>query len=138
MTATLSRPRPPTSTPAGGDAAAAAAAALRDAVATGAAGLVALLAADVDLGRRPRAAAPRRRGRPAGRRRGPAVASRWSGRRLRLATTVCAELALAWVVATGVVLAVHDLPVAGVEVLGAVGLVTLGFGVTELRALRRR
>ncbi|MCW2606140.1 MAG: hypothetical protein JWO60_833 [Frankiales bacterium] len=65
------------------------------------------------------------------------LASRWSGRRLRLATTVCGELAAAWVVATVVVLAVHDLPASGVEVLGLVGLVTLGFAVAELRAVRR-
>lgn len=66
------------------------------------------------------------------------VASRWRGRRLRLTTTLTAELAVAWVAATVVVLAVHDLPLAGAEVLGMVGLVTAGFAVAELRAVRAR
>ena len=65
-----------------------------------------------------------------------ALVSRWRGRRLRLATAVTGELAAAWVVATGVVLAVHDLPLAGVEVLVGVGAVTAGFAVAELRAVR--
>jgi hypothetical protein len=65
------------------------------------------------------------------------LAARWSGRRLRLAVTVCADLALAWVAATVVVLALRDLPAAGASALVLVGLVTLGFGVAELRALRR-
>ena len=64
------------------------------------------------------------------------LASRWTGRRLRLATTVCAELALAWVAATAVVLVVHDLPLLGAELLVGTGLVTLAFGVAELRAVR--
>ena len=66
------------------------------------------------------------------------LASRWTGRRLRLATTVCAELALAWVAATVAVLVLHDLPLLGVDLLFVVGLVTLGFAVAELRALRAR
>lgn len=66
-----------------------------------------------------------------------AVASRWTGRRLRIATTVCAELALAWVAATVAVLVLHDTPPLGTELLAVVGLVTLAFGVSELRALRR-
>jgi hypothetical protein len=65
------------------------------------------------------------------------LASCWSGGRLRLAITVCADLALAWVAATVVVLALRDLPTAGTQALVLVGLVTLGFGVAELRALRR-
>ena len=65
-----------------------------------------------------------------------ALASRWSGGRLRLAGTVCAELALAWVVATVAVLALVDLPLAGTEVLLLVGAATLGFAVLELRLVR--
>ena len=108
-----------------------------DAAATGVAGLVALLAPTSTWGDVP-GLLPRAVG---------AVllvvaadlllASRWTGRRLRIATTVCAELALAWVAATVAVLALHDLPTVGVELLVAVGLVTLGFAVAELRALRR-
>lgn len=67
-----------------------------------------------------------------------ALASRWRGRRLRIATLITGELAGAWVVATAVVLAVHELPLAGVEVLVGVGLVTAGFGVAQLRAVRTR
>lgn len=108
-----------------------------DAGATGVAGLVALLAPTSTWGDVP-ALLPRAVG---------AVllvvaadlllASRWTGRRLRIAATVCAELALAWVAATVAVLALHDLPLLGVELLVVVGLVTLGFAVAELRALRR-
>lgn len=65
-----------------------------------------------------------------------AIASRWSGRRLRLAGIVCAELALAWVVATAVVLAVVDIPTAGTEVLLLVGAATLVFAILELRLVR--
>lgn len=65
-----------------------------------------------------------------------ALASRWSGRRLRLATAVGGGLASAWVVATAVVLAVHDLPFVGALVLVGVGLPTAGFAVAELRAVR--
>ena len=64
------------------------------------------------------------------------IASRWSGRRLRLAGTVCAELALGWVVATVAVLALVDLPLAGTEVLLLVGAATLVFAVLELRLVR--
>jgi hypothetical protein len=65
-----------------------------------------------------------------------AIASRWSGRRLLLAGTVCAELALAWVAATVVVLLLVDLPAAGTAVLLLVGAATLAFGVIELRVVR--
>ena len=65
-----------------------------------------------------------------------AIVSRWSGRRLRLAGTVCAELALAWVVATVAVLALVDLPASGTEVLLLVGAATLVFAVLELRLVR--
>lgn len=111
----------------------------QDAFATGAAGLLGLLLPTSTFGDVP-AALPRVVG-------GVLLlvvaadlllASRWSGRRLRLATAVTADLALAWVVATAVVLAVRDLPTSGVEVLSLVGLVPLGLGVAELRALRRR
>ena len=64
------------------------------------------------------------------------LAARLSGSRLRLAGTVTAELALAWVVATVAVLALVDLPFAGREVLALVGAATLGFAVTELRLVR--
>jgi hypothetical protein len=64
------------------------------------------------------------------------VAARLSGSRLRLAGTVTAELALAWVVATVAVLALVDLPFAGREVLALVGLATLGFAIAELRLVR--
>ncbi len=66
-----------------------------------------------------------------------ALASRWSGRRLRLATAVCADLALLWVVASVAVLALVDLPASGTAVVAGVAVVTLGFAVAELRALRR-
>ena len=66
-----------------------------------------------------------------------AVASRWTGRRLRLATAVCADLALAWVAASVAVLALVDLPASGTAVVAGVAVVTLGFAVAELRALRR-
>lgn len=65
-----------------------------------------------------------------------ALASRWSGRRLRLAGTVTAELALTWVAVTAVVLATRDLPASGVELLALVGLATAAFGVAELRLVR--
>ena len=65
------------------------------------------------------------------------LASRWRGRRLRLATAVCADLALAWVAASVAVLALVDPPAAGTAVVAGVAAVTLAFGVAELRALRR-
>lgn len=65
-----------------------------------------------------------------------AIASGWSGTKLRLAGTVCGELALAWVVATVAVLLLADLPTSGTEVLLVVGAATLAFGVTELRLVR--
>src|SRR6476661_5836370 len=64
------------------------------------------------------------------------LAARLSGSRLRLAGTVTAELALAWVVATVAVLALVDLPSAGREVLAIVGAATLGFAIAELRLVR--
>jgi hypothetical protein len=64
------------------------------------------------------------------------LAARLSGSRLRLAGTVTAELALAWVVATVAVLALVDLPLAGREVLAIVGAATLGFAIAELRLVR--
>ena len=65
-----------------------------------------------------------------------AIASRWSGNRLRLAGTVCAELALGWVVATVAVLLLVDVPLAGTEVLLLVGAATLVFAILELRLVR--
>lgn len=65
-----------------------------------------------------------------------ALATRLSGRSLRLAATVTGELALAWVAATAVVLATVELPTAGREVLVGQGLLTLGFAVAHLRAAR--
>jgi hypothetical protein len=65
-----------------------------------------------------------------------ALLSRASGRVLRIGTTVAAELAFAWVLATVAVLAVEDLPAAGAEVLVVVGLLTLGFGIAYHRLAR--
>lgn len=65
-----------------------------------------------------------------------AIASRWSGSRLRVAGMVCAELAIGWVVATVGVLLLVDLPLAGTEVLLVVGAATLVFAVLELRLVR--
>ena len=64
------------------------------------------------------------------------LAARLSGSRLRLAGTVTAELALAWVAATVAVLAFVDLPFAGREVLTIVGVATLGFAIAEIRLVR--
>lgn len=62
--------------------------------------------------------------------------SRGSGRRLVLAGTVVAELALAWAVLSTVVVAVVR-PEASVALATlAVAAITLAFGVTELRLVR--
>jgi hypothetical protein len=69
-----------------------------------------------------------------------ALASRWSGRRLALAGTVVAELALAWAVLSTVVVAIWRPGAAVSAAVLVVAAVTLAFGVTELkqvRALRR-
>ena len=66
-----------------------------------------------------------------------ALLSRASGRLLRVGTVVMTELAFAWVLATAAVLVWRDVPAEGVEVLGAVGLVTLGFGLAYTRLARR-
>lgn len=65
-----------------------------------------------------------------------ALAARLPARWLRTATTVTAELALAWVAATAVVLGVAELPAAGREVLLLQGVATLGFAVAHLVAAR--
>jgi hypothetical protein len=65
-----------------------------------------------------------------------ALQARASGSRLRLVGLVTGEAALAWTVATVAILALVDLPASGREVLGLVGLATLGFGITELRLVR--
>ena len=67
------------------------------------------------------------------------LASRWRGRRLRLAATVTAELAFLW--SAGVVVAADLGHVRGdgLEVLALGGLATLVFGILEtslVRALR--
>jgi hypothetical protein len=64
------------------------------------------------------------------------IASRWTGRRLRLAATVTAELAFVWT--AGVVLAAElgDVRGAGLEVLALGSLATLAFGVLEMRLVR--
>jgi len=65
-----------------------------------------------------------------------ALAARLPARWLRTTATVTAELALVWVAATAVVLAVVELPTAGREVLLLQGLATLGFALAHLRAAR--
>ena len=65
-----------------------------------------------------------------------ALASRWRGRRLRIATVITGQLGAAWVVATAVLLAGHDLQPSGAVVLVGVGLVAAGFTVAELWAAR--
>jgi hypothetical protein len=62
-----------------------------------------------------------------------AMLSRASGRLLRIGTVVTMELAFAWVAATLAVLVFRDVPATGVEVLGVVGLLTLGFGIAYAR-----
>lgn len=106
-----------------------------DAVATGAVGLLALLAptAWFDAGWLPRAigvvllvvAAE------------IAVMSRYDGKRLRLLGSVTAELAIAWVVASVAVLVLADLPTTGALLIEAVAAMTAVFAVLELRLLRR-
>ena len=59
--------------------------------------------------------------------------SRARGRVLSVGTTVTMELAFAWVAATVALLTLRDVPAAGTEVLGLVGLVTLGFGLAYAR-----
>jgi hypothetical protein len=54
----------------------------------------------------------------------------------RLAGTITAEAALLSAVAAAVVLALVDLPTRGEVVVALVGLVTLAFGITELRIVR--
>lgn len=65
------------------------------------------------------------------------LAARWSGRRLRLAATVTAELAAAWVVGSAVLLAVRDTTAAGTALVVGVAAVTAGFAAAYLRVLRR-
>ncbi len=67
------------------------------------------------------------------------IASRWRGRRLRIAGLVTAELALAWTALMVVAAEVFDVRGDGLEVLALSGLATLVFGILEtslVRALR--
>ena len=64
------------------------------------------------------------------------LAARWSGRRLRLAATVTAELAAAWVVGSAVLLAVSRPGAAGTALVVGVAAVTAGFATAYVRALR--
>lgn len=69
-----------------------------------------------------------------------ALLSRSAGSRLRLVGAVVAELALLWVAASVAVVALVDLSGAGREVVLAVAVATLGFGLAEsalVRALPR-
>ena len=66
-----------------------------------------------------------------------ALLARSTGRRLRLVATVVGELALATAVALVVAVEVGDVRGAGLEVLGLTALACVGFGVAELRAVRR-
>jgi hypothetical protein len=66
-----------------------------------------------------------------------AVMAQWSGKKLRVAATVVAELAFAWTIACVVVMATADLTTGGLEVVGVSALATLVFGVLELRLARR-
>lgn len=64
------------------------------------------------------------------------LASRWSGRRLRLAGTVTGELAIAWVIGALAVAVLVDLPTTGAVVLEVSAAVTVVFAVLELRLAR--
>jgi hypothetical protein len=64
------------------------------------------------------------------------VFSRWSGRKLRIGAVVTAEAALAWSIATVVLIEVGDVRGAGLELLALSGLATLVFGILETRLVR--
>jgi hypothetical protein len=66
-----------------------------------------------------------------------ALLARSTGRTLRLTGTVVAELAFAWAVGVLVVAGLVDMDTAGREVLVLTALVTLAFGITETRLVRR-
>ena len=66
-----------------------------------------------------------------------ALLARLDGRRLALAGTVVGELALAWVAATAVVIALGLAQPAGVALLSGLALATAAFGVAELRLARQ-
>lgn len=65
-----------------------------------------------------------------------ALVARWSGRRLRIAATVIAELAFTWTAACVAVIALADLSAKGLEVVGFSAIATLLFGIFELRLAR--
>ena len=65
------------------------------------------------------------------------LASRYDGKRLRLAGAVTGELAAAWVVASVAVLLLVDLPTTGAVVVELVAVATAVFAVLELRLARR-
>ena len=64
------------------------------------------------------------------------LAARWSGRKLRLAAVVTAELAAAWVAGSAVLLAVARPSAAGIALVVGVAAVTAGFATAYVRALR--
>lgn len=65
-----------------------------------------------------------------------ALTSRWSGRRLTIAGTVVGELALAWAVASAIIVALARPDAAVTATVLIVAAVTAVFGVTELRLVR--
>ena len=65
-----------------------------------------------------------------------AVGSRWSGKRLRWSAVALGELALAWVLASGVVVALDVLPTASDVAAVAIAAVTAFFGISYLRLAR--
>ena len=66
-----------------------------------------------------------------------ALLARLSGRRLAVAGAVVGELALAWVAATAVVIALGLAEPVGVALLVAVAAATAAFGATELRLAKQ-
>ncbi len=66
-----------------------------------------------------------------------AVGSRWSGRKLRWSAIALGELALAWVVASGVLVVLDVLPAASDVAVAVIAAVTAFFGISYLRLARR-
>lgn len=67
-----------------------------------------------------------------------ALVSRWTGRRLRVATAVTGVLALATGAAGLALLVLGDLTAAGAVLVGAATVACVAFGTLEVRASRRR
>ena len=65
-----------------------------------------------------------------------AIGSRWTGKRLRWSAVALGELSLAWVVASGVVVALDLLPAASDVAVLAIAAVTAFFGISYLRLAR--